>query len=80
MIDVRLDAPTATVEVVVEFRGEPCCPCCTKVSVGYDTRRRVFRHLDTCQYKTPLIVDVPRIECEEHGVMQVDISWAERNS
>ena len=60
--------------------GEPCCPCCTKVSAGYDTRRRVFRHLDTCQYKTHLIVDVPRIESEGHGVMQVDISWAECNS
>ena len=78
--DVRLDAPTATVEVVVEFRGDPCCPRCRKACVGYDSRRRVFRHLDTCQYKTHLIVDVPRIECAEHGVMQIDLSWAERNS
>ena len=75
-----IDAPTATVEVVVEFRGEPCCPCCTKASACYENRRRVFRHLDTYQYKTHLLIDVPWIECEEHGVMQIDISWAERNS
>ncbi len=58
---VRLEAPTATVEVVAEFRGDKKC-------AGYDSCRRVFRHLDTCQYKTHPIVDVPRIECEEHGV------------
>ena len=80
VIDVRLDAPTATVEVVAEFRGDPCCPKCRKKCAGYDSCRRVFRHLDTCQYKTHLIVDVPRIECEEHGVLRIDVSWAERNT
>ena len=60
MLDARLDAPTATVEVVAEFRGDPCCTICSKKCAGYDSCRRVFHHLDTCQYKTHPIVDVPR--------------------
>ena len=57
---MRLEAPTATVEVVAEFRGDPCCTICSKKCAGYDSCRRVFHHLDTCQYKTHPIVDVPR--------------------
>lgn len=75
VIDVRLDAPTAMVEVVAKFRGDPCCPKCRKKCAGYDSCRRVFCHLDTCQFKTHLIVDVPRLECEEHGVLHIDIAY-----
>ena len=32
-------------------------------------RRRSWRHLDTCQFKTLLVADVPRVECPEHGVV-----------
>ena len=56
------------------------CPQCQSPCPGYDTRRRSFRHLDTCQFKTILEADVPRIECSEHGVLQIDVPWAEPNS
>ncbi|MBU4524540.1 MAG: transposase family protein [Desulfomicrobium sp.] len=29
---------------------------------------RVYRHLDTCQFKTLLHARVLRLECPEHGV------------
>jgi transposase len=73
---VTIDDATLTIEVLVEFRGEPCSPRCRKACAGYDSRRRRFRrkwrHLDSCQYKTLLVADMPRVECAEHGVMQID--------
>jgi len=57
-----------------------CCPECGKACPGYDGRRRRWRHLDTCRFKTILEADVPRVECAEHGVRQVAAPWAEAGS
>jgi transposase len=56
------------------------CPTCGKACPGYDSRRRSWRHLDTCQFKTILEAEVPRVECPEHGVLQIRVPWAEPNS
>jgi transposase len=71
-------------QVVVEVgraAGTPLsCPHCERECPGYDTRSRQWRHLDTCQYRTILSCRVPRCECPEHGVVQVDVPWAEEGS
>ncbi len=71
-------------EVVVHVEQEEgatqCCPSCGEVSPGYDSRTRRWRHLDTCQYKTIVVADVPRVKCEEHGVVTVSVPWAESGS
>ena len=71
-------------EVIVHLELDPdytlTCPLCGKATPGYDTRRRRWRHLDTCQYRTVLVADVPRVECEEHGVHQIDVPWSERGA
>lgn len=54
-----------------------CCPHCGDVAPGYDTRERRWRHLDTCQYRTIVIADVPRVECATHGVVQIPVPWAD---
>jgi transposase len=77
---VRLDVPAGKVEVIVEHRGDACCPKCGKPCPGYDTRPRRWRHLDTCQLQTLLVADVPRVECEEHGVVQAATPWSEPGS
>ena len=56
------------------------CPKCGATAPGYDTRQRKWRHLDTCQYKTMLVADVPRVQCPEHGVVTVEVPWAEPGS
>jgi transposase len=80
----RVELDTSAGEVAVEVEREAgtraCCPTCGKESPGYDSRRRRWRHLDTCQYKTILAADVPRVECEEHGVVTVSVPWAEPGS
>jgi transposase len=56
------------------------CPGCDAVCPGYDTRERRWRHLDTMQYRTLLIAQVPRVSCGQHGVVQVAVPWAEPGS
>lgn len=36
--------------------------------------------MDTCQYRTILVADVPRVSCSEHGVLQIRVPWAEARS
>ena len=78
--DVRLDVPAGRVEVIVEHRGQACCPQCGKSCPGYDSRLRRWRHLDTCQLQTVLVAEVPRVECPEHGVVQAATPWSEPGS
>lgn len=56
------------------------CPECSRPCPGYDTQRRRWRHLDTCQFQTVVEADVPRCSCPEHGVKQVKVPWAEPGS
>ncbi len=79
---VELSMSEGEVAVQVERKrgAKSCCPSCGKQSPGYDSRRRRWRHLDTCQYKTILVAEVPRVRCEEHGVVTVSVPWAEPGS
>jgi transposase len=56
------------------------CPECGRPCRGYDHLSRRWRHLDTCQYPTILVVDVPRVQCPDHGVRQVQVPWSEKGS
>jgi transposase len=79
-VDVRAKQEDVTVTIAARSDVHHRCPRCKKPCPGYDTRRRSWRHLDTCQFKTILVADVPRVECAEHGVLQIDTPWAEPNS
>jgi transposase len=57
-----------------------CCPQCGQPAPGYDKRKRQWRHLDTMQFKTLLEAEVPRVQCPEHGVLQVKVPWSEAGS
>lgn len=57
------------------------CPHCTKTLPLYDhAEERTWRHLDSCQFQTYLHARIPRVECDEHGVVQVLVPWAEPRS
>ena len=80
--DVKLDVKGE--EVLVRMDSDPkaqlACPECGRASPRYDKRARRWRHLDTCQFRTIIEADVPRVTCTEHGVVQVRVPWAEPNS
>lgn len=79
---VDLDPSEEEVHVHVEWdSGVPlACPRCREICPRKDHRRRSWRHLDTCQYRTILEAEVPRVKCADHGVHQVEVPWAEPRS
>jgi len=79
--DVDLDRENEEVRVHLRnSRSELPCPVCGQTCGRYDARSRRWRHLDTCQYRTILVAEVPRVRCPEHGVVQVTVPWAEAGS
>lgn len=60
------------------------CPECGRDSEALSCHdhvaERTWRHLDTCQFQTLLHARLPRVNCPEHGVVQVAASWAEPRS
>lgn len=79
---VELDKGQAEVVVQVDRdRDAPlACPRCGRTCPGYDSRERCWRHLDTCQFRTQVVAQVPRIQCPEHGCLTISVPWAEQNS
>lgn len=81
VVEVQVSLADDEVQVTVaRAGGQLRCPKCGKACPGYDHRTRRWRHLDTCQLKTVLLAEVPRVECDEHGVVTVNVPWAEPGS
>ena len=80
--DVDLRLSSGEVEVQVEYGPSERvrCPQCGSEARRYDSRLRRWRHLPTCQYKTILAAQVPRVECPEHGVKTLSVPWSEPGS
>lgn len=79
-VELSVDAGEVKVHVAVEPSAELSCPQCGGVAPRYDKRYREWRHLDTCQFRTILAAEVPRVKCPEHGVKQIEVPWAEPGS
>lgn len=79
---VELDSANEQVEVHVEATQVQRLPCpkCGALCSRYDHKQRRWRHLDTCQYRTILVAEVPRVQCDVHGVHQVAVPWGEPGS
>ena len=80
--NVELSTGTQAIEVHIEATGvsRMPCPICGADSAIYDRRERRWRHLDTCEYSTTIVAQVPRVRCDEHGVHQVVVPWGEPGS
>lgn len=79
---VEMKIADREVRVQLKYRegSKFVCPECGERCPTYDHRRRRWRHLDTCQMKTILEGDFPRIECKVDGVCDVAVPWAESGS
>lgn len=78
---VEVRSTASEVEVFIEHDGsELPCPECGATSPRHDTRKRSWRHLDTCQFKTILTAEIPRTKCSKHGVHQIKVPWSEPGS
>ena len=73
---------TEEIHVVVAHRsGRWRCPECGKTAVLHDhAPERVWRHLNTLEYVTLVRSRLPRVSCEEHGVLTVTPPWSDKHS
>jgi transposase len=81
--NVALDIEAQEIVVSVEHpRGTKfCCPDCQLELPCHDhAEERRWRHLDSCQFKTILSAQTPRVKCPEHGVRNIAVPWAQKNS
>ena len=77
---VELKIKEHRVDIYLEHRPDVKWPCpeCRQEMIGYDhSEERTWRHLDTCQFQTVLHARIPRGTCQEHGVRQVAVAWAQ---
>lgn len=79
---VELDIKQQRVDVFAKHdKSKWMCPECNKPFGLHDhDEERAWRHLDSCGFQTFLHARVPRVNCSEHGVRQVRVSWAEPKS
>jgi transposase len=81
--NVALDIEAQEIVVSVEHPRSTkfCCPDCQLELPCHDhAEERRWRHLDSCQFKTILSAQTPRVKCPEHGVRNVMVPWAQKNS
>jgi len=79
-VELNREAGEVTVHVGIDNSEPVLCPKCGQVSPRYDHRSRRWRHLDTCQYKTYVVAEVPRVNCQEHGCVTIAVPWSEERS
>jgi transposase len=76
---VTLKRESREVEVRLECQEQvwACGQCHRRMHIhGWEERR--WQHLNTCQFKTIVVAEAPRVCCEEHGTQTVAVPWAER--
>lgn len=67
--------------VEVPFGSDVRCPECGIFCKVHDRLRdRTWRNVDAFGLRTYVHAKVPRADCPEHGVRQIDVPWARDNS
>ena len=65
---------------MLDFERSPGrCPSCGRECPKHDHRERTWRDLDFC-WDQFLHALVPRVDCAEHGVVTVAVTWSARRS
>ena len=69
-------------EIRVDFvrGGKFTCPGCGQPTSAYDTSEQTWRHLNFFQYAAYITARVPRLDCRNCGVKQVEAPWARPGS
>jgi len=80
--DVNLQLDERRVEIRLSHVGpQVCCPECGRsCGLADHADERRWRHLDTMQFITELVVRLPRCRCPEHGVKTIVPPWAAKHS
>jgi len=82
---VEFDKDAGELQIGLGFpRGSRfACPiqgCVQSACVVHDTLDKRWRHLDFFEHRAFLTARVPRVECGQHGIHLVEVSWARPGS
>lgn len=80
---IEFSAEGKQLDIHVDFKSGSkfSCPKCGKPNCSvHDTIERTWRHLNFFQFKTYIHCRVPRTECEDCGVKQINVPWARKSS
>ena len=70
---IDLQKQNKVIDICIDFEkgSEFCCKTCNKKCKVYDRKEHRWRHLDWFDHRCYLNVQIPRINCPEHGVSQI---------
>ena len=68
------------VDIDFENGSKFACPSCGQPCPVHDSEVKRWRHMNFWQHSTYLSARVPRIECPDHKVKQVEVPWARAQS
>jgi transposase len=79
---VDLDTEQGKITIWIDFSEGSLFRCsrCGNEATAYDTKEKVWRHLNFFQYECYLVVRVPRTDCKEDGALQVEVPWARQST
>jgi len=83
VVGVEFDAAERRLDLRIDFpKGARfACPECGRAGCPvHDTEPHTWRHLNFFQHEAYLHARVPRVDCPEHGVKQVQVPWARGRS
>ena len=77
-VDLQLEQRRVEIELAHDAATTVDCPECARGCSRHDhAPERTWRHLDVMGFTTVLRARVPRCDCPEHGVVTVQVPWAE---
>jgi len=80
-VDLQLEKGEVHIHLIHDREAKwKCSECGAECSLYDHQDERMWRHLDTCQYKTILHAAPPRSDCKEHGPRVVRLPWSEPGS
>jgi len=80
-IKLNVAYKTVNVEVVYKSDADVYCSVCNEISQKKDhAKKRTWRHLDTMQFGTFIHAQIPRANCDRHGVRNISVPWSEPHS
>lgn len=79
-VDFNIDESRLDIYIERIGKSKVKCPICDKECTVHDSKARTWRHLNFFQYKAFIHCKVPRCDCEDHGIKQINVPWTRKGA
>ncbi|NOX90178.1 MAG: transposase family protein [Calditrichaeota bacterium] len=79
-VDLNIEDEKVDIEIIYKSNKALCQECGTECDIYDHSGKRAWRHSNTCQMKTYLTCNIPRIKCKLHGLKTIKVPWSESSS